>query len=278
MHWQTGHKSLGVTIPGQIFCITRIIIRDHDSGKEYMIAERMWISIHVPVSTREVGILQDRNLKTQGWPLNLRPANAWDNTEWEGMVARRSFLERVTSYRRNNVGANPSYPPDRPGHISNRTDHLTLADVSCQQNTTSQVVQINQPSTTSEATDVRRRLITITLPNETRSVVRRASTGQMPQLPLPDPVTSISREPAETDTGMDDSTILPALSAHARLKRTDSWIKQNETVWGSKIAEMLSSNMIKTTYTGISIINGCCATNTKYPGSKYIRCHAVGTF
>ena len=44
-----------------------------------MIAERMWISIHVPVSTREVGIPQDKNLRTQGWPLNLRPASAWNN-------------------------------------------------------------------------------------------------------------------------------------------------------------------------------------------------------
>ena len=31
----------------------------------------MRFSIHVPVSTREIGILRDRDLKTQGWALNF---------------------------------------------------------------------------------------------------------------------------------------------------------------------------------------------------------------
>ena len=76
MHWQAERKSLGVTISGQIFCIISIIIQDHDFEKKYKNAKRIWFSIHVPVLTREIDISQDRNLRTQGWPLNLRTASA----------------------------------------------------------------------------------------------------------------------------------------------------------------------------------------------------------
>ena len=76
MLWQAERKSLGVTSPllaSQYARHLRNTQRDHDSGKMYKQARRMWLPIHIPQPSRMIGRPQSEGWKYRGWPPGYAP-------------------------------------------------------------------------------------------------------------------------------------------------------------------------------------------------------------